>query len=425
MRTRAAGLGTLVFVALLVVALYYLAYRYPFQINSSTTSPTYSDTPPLLQLGKYALIAVILVAGLVVVVTRGDARWRRSWRDARQDQRVVMVGMGIVSALLLARGAAVGPLDIVVVSLTLAVLPALGLILLASPISPRSIWRTLVWFAGVALVVELAQIILFAILGRLPALAYEGSLSVRFGSLWDDPNGFALVVSLLVPLLLLGPGPRWVRYAAVGGLSVSLVLTQSLTGYAAVIVGLGVVMARLTTWTRRRLLVLAIICATGVTIIVAALTTPIVDAFVASKLGSVLDHLDSFAQFPTFDVATWIGVSGSARTGIESGYVWLIANSGLPITLAYVGVGVFAVARLLWRADTGHAYRKAVDAGFAAFIVAYLVANTNLQLVSSFPLDLLYVLGIAVAIFSRAPGGAAAEFNREFASPRAGGGAGG
>ena len=48
-------LATNAFAALLVIAFYYLGYRYPLRINSSTTSPTYSDTPGWLQVGKYLL----------------------------------------------------------------------------------------------------------------------------------------------------------------------------------------------------------------------------------------------------------------------------------------------------------------------------------------------------------------------------------
>src|SRR5258708_33838133 len=40
----------------LFIATAYLSYRYPLQINSSTTSQVYSDTPLSLQAGKFALI---------------------------------------------------------------------------------------------------------------------------------------------------------------------------------------------------------------------------------------------------------------------------------------------------------------------------------------------------------------------------------
>ena len=45
--------------------LFYLSYRYPLQINSSTTSPTYSDTPFFLSFLKYLVVIFLLALGVV------------------------------------------------------------------------------------------------------------------------------------------------------------------------------------------------------------------------------------------------------------------------------------------------------------------------------------------------------------------------
>lgn len=47
--------------AALILYLFYYSYRYIFKYNAETTSPTYSDTPLAFQLGKYILLAIILI----------------------------------------------------------------------------------------------------------------------------------------------------------------------------------------------------------------------------------------------------------------------------------------------------------------------------------------------------------------------------
>ncbi len=47
------------------VYLYYYGYRYILRYNDSETSPTYSDTPLVLQIGKYILILLLIAIFLL------------------------------------------------------------------------------------------------------------------------------------------------------------------------------------------------------------------------------------------------------------------------------------------------------------------------------------------------------------------------
>ena len=49
----------------ILLLIIYLSYRYPLQINFSGTSPTYSDTPFVLQIGKFLLAGLFFIVLLV------------------------------------------------------------------------------------------------------------------------------------------------------------------------------------------------------------------------------------------------------------------------------------------------------------------------------------------------------------------------
>lgn len=50
----------------MVFSLLYSSYRYPLQINFSGTSPNYSDTPEILQMGKYLVLVCLVFISIIM-----------------------------------------------------------------------------------------------------------------------------------------------------------------------------------------------------------------------------------------------------------------------------------------------------------------------------------------------------------------------
>lgn len=394
--------STAVTVALFLIAFYYLSYRYPLMINSSRTSPTYLDTPWLLQVGKYVLVLMVGLAAIVCIIVR-TVRARRldhSALTADSTGRLVTAGVAVVVVLALARGILLGPTDLLLLGMELLLILLLGLLFSGAAPSLETLWRTTSWFALIAVVVQAVQVGLYLTTGRLPALGYADSPSVRFGSLWDDPNGFAVVIALLIPVVALGWASRWARALMIAALVVSLALTQSLTGYVAVGAALAITWPLLGGWGRRKIFVTLGVVVASLIIATGLLALPVARPWIDSKMGSVFDHLDSLAELVKLPLQSWIGL-GPPRAGIESGYVWLVANVGILATVLYVGIGVVSAVCLMRSAKRSTGKTRAFRAGLFAFVVAFLISSLNLQLVTSFPADLLFTLAVAIGVFGR------------------------
>ena len=378
-----------------LVGLYYLSYRYPFRINSSITSPTYGDTGTALQLGKYLILFVI--AGGVMTLTA--IAWSRREAVVEKSYPIVTTAMLIFALLALAKGAALRYPD----------LAALGFVFVVgfcfATASPRwavdadALGKTLSFFAVVALIVEAVQVYLFRTQGRLPGLAYEDSVSVRFGSLLDDPNGFAILTALLLPVVWIRwRGRRLVRIALCVGLVVTLLLTQSFTGVVATSGAIGLVLlirARRNAANSFALMLSGCIAVVGG--LVYLNNWPWFRELLLTKSGSISARSTSLEAIPAMSFSDLIGV-GSSTTFHESTYVALVYGIGLPLTVLYVGIGIASVARLLRLAESTPGSRSALYWGFAAYQVAYLVGSINMQFSGVYPNNLMYVLGIVLSI---------------------------
>ena len=95
-----------------MLAFYYLAYRYPLQIGRSLTSPTYTDTPPALQTGKYVLIVAILLIVATAAAVRGPLGERT--RDAHPLSSWALLFLSIFAIL---KGLFAGAVDRIIVGL--------------------------------------------------------------------------------------------------------------------------------------------------------------------------------------------------------------------------------------------------------------------------------------------------------------------
>jgi hypothetical protein len=421
--------------ALLAVCLFYQAYRYPFQINSSRTSPTYSDTPSWLQLGKWGLIAAIALALAVLVLANVRSVLRNGSR-LRLVALALEVALVVLTIVRIAVGAdSVEPWVFLVGAGTALV------VTLTSDVHGRAsvvIARVIVVYAVVCIVAEVVQVALYLIADRLPALAYADSPSVRFGSVLDDPNGFAVVIAALIPTVwfTLSARPN-LRLVLVIGLLCCLPLTQSWTGVTGTVFALSVTYLLTHGLVRDLRRAAAVVTAAVIVVGVAAFfARSTIAELIRLKQGSVESHAAAFEHIvpdtttqetaaplasatpdatpvPTATVpsaaasaplvqappveqlphATWTG-------GIESSYVNLLVNYGPVLLVAYIALGVIAVVLLL-RGWTR--LPMALRTGAAAYLICFLLASANLGLDRTFPCNVLYFVFCGLAYATSTP----------------------
>lgn len=218
------GIRDLFLTSLLFVGYFYYWYRYPFQINDPGTSPTYSSTPGFLQWGKYGLLAALEGFFLLIAF----------WSNGTDRLKISLDTFFYFVLFLFPAFLSIHFHDpqfaifsfFFTIPITLQFLPG-------DPLNYQ--WISGLFSMGIkfALAVNGAQILLFACFGRLPSLGFPDSASVRFGSLWDDPNSFSLLLGFFIGFshfYYQGPARRLVLWISFW----SLFLTQSLTGIFAV-----------------------------------------------------------------------------------------------------------------------------------------------------------------------------------------------
>ena len=403
-RWRVENVATYAFQALFILGLYYTWYRYPFKINAKNTSPTYADTPAWLQGGKYILIiGVLLAVGVIVAVVVFRSRARINLRD--RDILFVFVAGGLFSGMSLfaiIKGVVIGDTD----SLKLGVILGVGIVLSALSVGWKLVGRRLVKilsiFASVVILVDAVQILLYVTTGRLPALAYAHSVSIRFGSILDDPNGLAFLMPLLLGAVLFTWKHAFWRIVAASSLVIALVLTQSLTGIASCLLAALIGTFTLGRGRRRRRFwaVLGVSLGFMAILLAVLLLSGIGQKFLQAKAGSFFAHSTVLSAWPRLDVMTLLGLNGSVVSS-ESSYLSLVLQFGLPFTLAYCFLGVAAVVilRRVIRADSPRR-PPMIYVLFYYFLIAFLIGSINLRLSDVFPVNLFYVMGIAVSVFA-------------------------
>lgn len=189
------------------VCFFYLIYRYPFQINSSLTSPSYIDTPFSLMVGKYIIVSVIF--GLWFFLFLFSERNGNGFLLGKIKQiNVGWLGGALISffsiyvvwSLLLS----LITKDTYFMESSFFWISAILTLFLQKDFDEEFVGKIggfIKITAWLFLAGTLIQLILFISMNRLPALAYEGTLSIRFGSWLDDPNGYSFLLSLFFFML--------------------------------------------------------------------------------------------------------------------------------------------------------------------------------------------------------------------------------
>jgi hypothetical protein len=391
--------------AFLLISLYYLSYRYPFQINSSLTSPTYSDTPTLLSLGKYLLTLCLYVTLAIGLFLSRSQLCREDYSILGMLLSALSFGSPLLGALLTATSGDTYFFEVLFFA------PIFGFTYLSlkpfgSYFSPY-IYRLLATAAWSFLIFDIVQVLLFATHGRLPALAFENSISIRFGSFLDDPNGYAFLLALFTPLAIAMQRVRKALFIALAG--VNLFLTFSLTGIISfVAAGLFLLLVHSHFKRTVNLLALTALLLTPVLIISAAalIGSSIFSTFMEAKSESISQHLSIFDKFGDIDSTSLFGFNPTGALG-ESGILNIAANFGVfsVLLLYFIGASTIttsidSIQKLYIGPNMDSSQRQliAVNMALLGFVVATLVGLSNLPLESVFPINALFPFCLALLL---------------------------
>ena len=374
----------------LILCTLYQSYRYPLQINSSGTSPTYSDTPLLLQAGKFLLAFPLMVMATYQCLQRSAPL--RQW----------LIGLGVLCLASYALFKTFGDSQGRYLESSFWMLFALVLAWSADALRISALDRFFRYLLIFALGSTLVEVALFVTVGRLPALAFAGSFSVRFGGFLDDPNGFAALLFLLL-------GWSYVRYKGaarllvLGSIVFALLLTQSWTaiGFFVVVV---LSWALVSGFRCLPLAVTAICASLGLAMFLVqhSAWTPgqFLEEILIAKQGSVAGHSISWTQLGT-RWADWAVLGDSIYTHFESWWAIALIDFGalwLCVFVAITGFLVFSLAVALYR-SSGDA--RPVYAGLFLFACYFVFGSFNLPLPAVFPVNIWFFLFSFLVAFGR------------------------
>lgn len=383
----------------ILLAFYYLWYRYPLQYNAASTSFSYRNTPFEFAIGKYIIFILLLYIFAILTL---DRSWLVNFRFKPKD----LFYFPLILFM------AIWPCFVGIVSSSLYLveigifffLPALFILMRTNDtIDQKKIASLFKTFLFVSIFVNFLQVILFFKFGRLPALAYPGSILVRFGSLWDDPNGFSIMLAFLIPF-------TWILYKGklILLLTITLFLcllaTQSLTGIVSFIIAILGTQLLLIIATSKKKYYISFTIIMLVTMVISTIIFQIyhsndaVGIFIEAKSGSIEAHRSGAIEM--INTASVLNILGLSPIGIHSEFGWLniLYNLGLFYTLIYVGIIANAILTFLisfkQEKNTG---KRAFQYGAMVFLLSFTFALFNLPLEAVFPINYLIAILLVIA----------------------------
>ncbi|CAM4323360.1 hypothetical protein L1N85_15190 [Paenibacillus alkaliterrae] len=375
---------------LLFLSFYYFSYRYPFQINSSLTSPTYKDTPFILQVLKY----VLFLWGIYFTSLKAFAnRLKPQYNKEKMFFFFVYLYLFIipVTSGTMAKSSYLIETGIFFIALLPILLFSNG------NLDAVKVSRSFSLFLWVSILYEIVQIALFIINDRLPALAYSNSWSVRFGSVWDDPNSFSFILAFLIPFVVLKKGAKIEKIFVVSFLLVALMLTQSLTGIAGVFASLflgtfliNIVKPRKSS--ARLLFLIVILYSIGaIMCYILYLNSPQLQNLWYLKQDSINAHLNIIDTFYQAGYVELMGFNPQGMHG-ESGYINILLNFGIIYLIVYLLVQLIVIVKLLKIIKGSPKEGSEIYYGALFFVISFALGMTNLPLDVAFPINLAYII---------------------------------
>jgi hypothetical protein len=361
-------------------------------MNSAGTSPTYTDTPISFQLGKYLVALLICLIAIGYIPRR--LLFYRKWVLASlvvctftyPAFKFITAESGDKTAYL---DVAFWPIAALVLALSVIAVSVAGL---------DKYFRFVFIYSLASTFIE---VLLFVTIGRLPALAFEGSLSVRFGGFLDDPNGFAALLFMLMGWAYYRfSGTR--RMIAETMLVICVLLTQSFTAFGFLAILALFLLGCRTILRPKPVLVLSLgAVITAILVSIWSPLTALISAIFESRNGSVQGHLSVLTDTTVVPGSTWF-FGGTSYTPYESWWLGSVINFGSPwylLNLCVIGALILPTIKAFRRARNPH--HKAVMCGIFLLSCYFLIGNINLPFFRIFPINFLFFLFSYLVFFER------------------------
>ena len=382
--------GSRVFWLGLILCTVYQSYRYPLQINSAGTSPTYSDTPFVLQAGKFILAFPLLFLAAVRCVHK----------TAPLKQWLIVLGVLFLSIYSLSK--VLGDSNPTYLDLSFWLLFSLFSVLAIDAVDISTIDHYLRYLLIYALGSTLIEVALFVAFGRLPALAFEGTYLVRFGGFLDDPNGFAAVLFLLMGWSY-GRFKGWTRFLTLAAIVVSILLTQSWTGIAFLIVVFVLWMS--IHLSKRPLLagLMICVCALLAVLLIHELSQFPRDTFeevLTAKQGSIEGHAFPWEQW----AGKWTewGVLGDSMYNFyESWWASALVNFGVPWFCVFAALSAALIVSLRNALSGANGEARSIYLGLLLFGYYFAFGSLNLPFPTIFPINVIFFMFSFLVAFGK------------------------
>ncbi len=379
--------------SVLLLALLYYSYRYIFQYNSEGTSPTYTNTPELFKIGKYILLIFIYFYFIIA----GGGKKQKESSNYGYEVLCLIVTFDFVLFL---RALLFQDVEMVKL-LSVGILPLFYYWQYrGSRVDILKISNILYWFFLFSIIYEFTQFLLFFSIGRLPALAYNNSISVRFGGPWDDPNGWGISLSFFIPFVYYyKKKSRW-RYSLIVIGMVMLIATQSLTAIGSCFLSWSFLQFIVNRSKRpvyvMSLILLLIISYTSYRLV---LSNSFVLDYIEMKQGSVYGHAKSLNIFSSFEWFHYI-IGYPENIFNESDIANILCFGGVLLLIVYMSIIFFTISGVI------KLIRKNVEFLFfwkstLAFLIAYLIASINLPCTKMFYLFVMFNVIVCLTFWGR------------------------
>lgn len=382
---------------------------------------TYTDTPLNMQAAKYVVFILIILLYFLWGILR-----KRFSGDIKTIERISLV----VYAILICYPVLLfifnpKPYFIETAIFFIMLIPALAY--KPVDISVKSLSNQFIIFIWISIVWEIMQIALYHLAGRLPALAWATAASVRYGSIWDDPNGYAVFMSFMIPFVYFRYYRQpWLMAGLEGILLVFLILTQSMTGMAALclslLMGGGILILGRAADKKTLLGLLAVVPIFLLMITFYYFSSPLPADVMEEKSQSIEGHKAAWLVMQDYlsgegslsaskpnELRPWrqnrilkqLGdrVTIPARWFVqtESGYVNIVINIGWFYLLIYLMAGFLGLI-MLYQVLLHEYSGPGLDLFYAAyfFIIGYFLALLNLPLEEIFPINILMVVSLLI-----------------------------
>jgi hypothetical protein len=388
----------------LLTAFYYNSYRYILQINNARTSPTYTDTPLWLSSGKYLIILALFGLMVFCIVTQkykirtdgsaGPVRYGSGYNAVLIIMSVLFCFYAIAITVLSRDPYAFE---------SVCFFPIFVFIVIGRfdrEVFFNTVFKVIKYSTWIFLIVDIIQYLLFYFFDRLPALAYEGSVSVRFGSLQDDPNGYAFLLSALFFIGMSHQGFKKLTFYTL--YFINLLLTISFTGMAAVIFSIFVVVVISTPISFYKLIAAWFSLVLGVAAVIVISQLPLVQRVISTKQGSIDQHANLFSALSDIGVLDVLGYNPPGWIA-ESAYVNILLNFGFFVAISMYFMVVTILLGFIKHLTKNKKYYKIIKKdpiyilGLCSFsfCLSIFFGGINLPLEVVFPVNSLFPFFLA------------------------------